>query len=256
MARNIADLALFTDALVGQNSMAAISKPAPGVAFLTWAQQPNAPKQVAFSADLGVTQTSTEVLAVVAKAMQKLTDAGISITSDQPDLSDAQEAFDVPRALAYGNSLGDGLDANRHLIKPEVVWNAEQGLALSGDQIRSAKKAHAQVFASAAAFMSNYDVLICPAAIVPAIPIEERYLGFSEGVEVPDYYRWLAIASAITATSLPVITLPCGTTNTGLPVGLQLIGKPHGDQQLFAIASHIEAILGCNQMPVERLNPI
>jgi amidase len=52
----------------------------------------------------------------------------------------------------------------------------------------------------------------------------------------------LAICCAITTTTLPVITLPCGKTDSGLPVGLQLIGKPHGELQLFAFASHIEQI--------------
>jgi amidase len=90
--------------------------------------------------------------------------------------------------------------------------------------------------------MQDYDVLICPAAIIPAFPVVERYPGYADGVAYSEYYRWLAICCAITTTTLPVITLPCGKTTAGLPVGLQLVGKPHGELDLFACASYLEAI--------------
>jgi amidase len=151
-------------------------------------------------------------------------------------------AFDVPRALDYAQSYGADLDKMRDLYKPEVVWNIEYGLRLDADEIRRSLDAQGQVFANASSFMQDYDLLICPAAIIPAYPVEERLPGYSDGVEYSEYYRWLAICCAITTTTLPVITLPCGKTDSGLPIGLQLIGKPHGELQLFAFASYIEQI--------------
>ena len=92
--------------------------------------------------------------------------------------------------------------------------------------------------------MRQFDLLICPATIIPAYPVEERYPGFSDGVPFSEYYRWLAICCAITTTTLPVITLPCGKTDAGLPIGLQIIGKPHGELELFAFASYLEQVFG------------
>ena len=130
------------------------------------------------------------------------------------------------------------------MIKPENVWNIEYGLNLDTRTILQSMRAQGEVFSSAANFMQNYDLLLCPATITAAYPVEERYPGFSEGVPYHDYYRWLAIAYAITATTLPVITLPMGTTGAGLPVGMQLIGKPHGEIELFRYAAWIEQVLG------------
>jgi len=107
------------------------------------------------------------------------------------------------------------------------------------------------VFANASAFMQDYDLLICPATILPAYPVEERYPGFSAGLEYSEYYRWLAICCAITTTTLPVITLPCGKTGSGLPIGLQLVGKPHGELELFAFASYIEQVFDWD--PLQRI---
>ncbi len=77
-----------------------------------------------------------------------------------------------------------------------------------------------------------------------AYPVEERYPGYSAGVPYQDYYRWLRIVYAITATTLPVITIPMGKTPDGLPLGMQLIGKPHGEVALFNYAAWFEQILG------------
>ena len=244
MARTIADLALFADAIAGPSSKAGLSKPHAIDEFRNAAAQPARPSKIAFSENLGVTETTPEVAELCARAVAMLEQDGIGVEITHPDLSMADVAFRVPRALDYAQSLGADLANTREILKPEIVWNVEMGLALGGDEIRQSQDAQGQVFANASAFMQDYDLLLCPATILPAYPVEERYPGHSEGLVYSQYYRWLAICCAITTTTLPVITLPCGKTAAGLPIGLQLIGKPHGELQLFAFASYIEQIFG------------
>jgi amidase len=69
-----------------------------------------------------------------------------------------------------------------------------------------------------------------------------------EGVTMPDFFAWLRLTLAITVTSCPALSLPCGFTKLGLPVGLQLIGKPRGESALLAAASLFEAHLPCAAM--------
>lgn len=244
MARDLADLALFADALAGPSQQVGISKPHRIGQFAEAAARPRKPSRVAFSEDLGVTQTSSEVSRVCQRALALLAQDNIAIENAHPDLSMMDAAFDVPRALDYAQSYGANLDETRDIFKPEVVWNIERGLRLEADEIRRSLDAQGQVFANAANFMQDFDLLICPAAIIPAYPVEERYPGYADGLAYSEYYRWLAICCAITTTTLPVITLPCGKTEAGLPVGLQLIGKPHGELDLFACASYLEPLFG------------
>ncbi len=251
MARDIADLALFTDAMLGENALAGLAKPIPRTSFRDAAARPQRPTKIAFSENLGITETAPAVVAVFNAAIRKLEQAGVFITQDHPDLAEAEFAFDIPRALGFAQALGDDLTNNPDLIKPEVIWNAEQGLALDGASIRKSMVAHGEVFNRAARFMQDYDLLICPATIVEPFAVEERYPGYSQGLAYSEYYRWLAIAYVITATTLPVITIPCGKTETGLPVGIQLIGKPHDEIKLFSLASSIEEIMGWNPDPVD-----
>ena len=251
MARSVEDVALMSDALAGGSAFSGLSKPAPATSFRSAAQQPQRPHRVAFSADLGVTTTDPDVLVVCEAAMREIEKAGVGVAADHPDLSGVHEAFGVLRAVHFAVDLGGDLARARALIKPEVVWNVEQGLALDGATIRDALAVQGRLFGTAAQFMADYDVLICPAAIVEPFPIEERYPGHGAGVPVSDYYKWLAIAYAITMTSLPVITLPCGTTTDGLPVGIQLVGRPHGEAGLFSYARFIEQVLGLDPAPIE-----
>jgi amidase len=248
MARTVADLALFTDAMTGPSSLAGLSKPRIIDEFRNAVAQPVKPLKIAYSEDLGVTRTSAEVATVCRAAIEKLERESIDVDNSHPDLSMMDAAFEVPRALDYAQSHGADLARTRDILKPEVVWNIEKGLNLDADEIRTSMDAQGQIFANASKFMQDYDLLICPATILPAYPVEQRYPGYSEGLDYPEYYRWLAICYAITATTLPVITLPCGKTESGLPIGLQIIGKAHGERTLFSFASYLEQVFAWDSL--------
>ena len=244
MARDVADLALLADAMAGESPRAGLGKPPPRQSFRSAASSPRSPQRVAFSVDLGVAETAPEVAEACSQAMAALERDGIAVEADHPDLSDAAPAFDVQRALMFATLLGDEFPQARGVLKPELVWNIERGLAVDGDAVRAAMAAQARIFDVATEFMRHYDLLICPAASVLPFAVEERYVGYGDGLPPSEYYRWLSIAAAVTATTLPVITIPCGHSAAGLPVGVQLIGRAHGESSLFSLASHIERVLG------------
>ena len=117
------------------------------------------------------------------------------------------------------------LEQHRDRLKPEVVWNIERGLRLTADEIGRAERERGLLQRRMAEFMSRYDLLLCPAAIVPPFPVETRYLAELNGHRFPSYIDWVTIAYAITLTACPALSLPCGFTAGGLPVGLQMVGR-------------------------------
>ena len=244
MARDVTDLALFADAMTNASEPGGLSKSVAIDEFRRAAAKPLKPLRIACSEDLGIADTHADVRAVFNRAMATLEAEGMNIEAAHPDLSMADAAFDAPRALGYALGYGGELDRIRDLIKPENVWNIEYGLQLSNAEILDSMAAQGQIFNNAANFMRHYDLLICPVAIVPPYSVEERYVGESEGLDPSQYYRWLRLAYAITSTTLPVITVPCGKTDSGLPIGIQLIGKPHGETALFGYARFIEQVFG------------
>ena len=89
------------------------------------------------------------------------------------------------------------------------------------------------------------------ATVMPPFPAEETHPGSSAGVSVSEYYDWLKIVYVVSAATLPVITVPCGFTAGGLPLAIQLIGRPHGEYELFRHARYIEEILGWDAAPID-----
>jgi amidase len=83
-----------------------------------------------------------------------------------------------------------------------------------------------------------------PTTIVPPFPIENRYVAECDGKRFENYIEWLGIVYAITLACCPALSLPCGFTASGLPVGLQVVGAPRADAQVIAGAKVLEDILG------------
>ncbi len=244
MARNVEDVALLLDAMTGEDPADPLSLPRRATPFLDAARNGRRPRRVAYSPDLGITPVDPEVAALTRAAAQKLADAGVIVEEAAPDLREAHECFHVLRAVDYAISKAELLRTHRDLLKPEVVWNIEQGLALSMDEVARAEAQRVTLLARARAFFETYDLLLCPATIVPPFPVEERYVAECAGHKFDNYVLWLGIVYAITLTGCPALSLPCGFTATGLPVGLQMVGPPRGEGALLAGARLMEDLLG------------
>jgi len=249
MARCVKDVALFLDAMAVSDPRIPISLEAPSRPFLDAAKEALPPKRVAFSPDLGITPVDPVVADQCRDAAEQLANAGIEVIEAHPDFTGAHEAFQVLRAHGFASSLNELYQHNRDQLKPEVVWNIERGLALSAGEIAQAERMRGTLFDRATDFMRDVDLLITPATIVPPYPVEERYVRACNGVEFDTYIDWLAIAYAITLTSLPALSLPAGLTPDGLPVGLQLVGKPRGEAMLLSHAAMVENVLGRLDIP-------
>jgi amidase len=244
MARNVEDIALFLDAMSGEHAADPLSLPALPTSFLSAARSGKKPKRVAYSPDLGITPVDPEVAAVTKKAAERFAEAGVVVEEAHPDLREAHECFHVLRAFDFAMTKAALLRTKRDLLKPEVIWNIEQGLKLTVEQIARAEAQRVEMTARTVAFFKTYDLLLAPATIVAPFPIENRYVAECAGHKFDNYVEWLAIVYAITLACCPALSLPCGFTASGLPVGLQMVAAPRGEAQLLAGAKMLEDILG------------
>jgi amidase len=80
--------------------------------------------------------------------------------------------------------------------------------------------------------------------LCPPFDVDRRYPEELNGVAFEGYMGWLIMTYAVTVTACPALSLPCGFTRDGLPIGLQVIGRPRGEAALFSAAAYIEALLG------------
>jgi amidase len=244
MARNIADAALLLDAMAGENPSDPLSLPRLQTSFVEAARAPRKPRRVAFSADLGITPVDSTVAAICRSAADKLAAAGVEVIEACPDLTEAHEVFQTLRAYQYAASHGHKLRDFPQLLKPEMIWNVEKGQRLTAAEIIDAQEKRAAIIARTIAFFDDVDLLITPATIVAPFPVSERYVTECAGVRFETYIDWLAIAYAITLTTAPCLSMPCGFTADGLPVGLQVVARPRNELGLLSAAAFIESELG------------
>ena len=243
MARNVQDLALLFDAMVGEEAADPLSLPSDGTSYLKAARSGWKPKRVAVSRDLGLPPVDPAVAKLVLAAAAKLEAEGVIVEEAHPDLKETRDCAQTLRALAYSN-MRPLLDKHRDLLKPEVVWNIEKGLSLTGAEIARAEAQRGEMFRRMRTFFETYDLLLCPATIVPPFPVEQRYVAECDGVKFASYVDWLMIVHAITLCCCPAISIPCGFTSNHLPVGLQVVAPGRGEAKLLAGARFIEQVLG------------
>ena len=158
----------------------------------------------------------------------------------EPDVSGADEIFQVLRAWRFALAHGEELKRHRNLMKDTVIWNTEQGLKLDGLAVARAEEQRTQLYHRLCAFMERYQFLALPVTPVPPFPIEQRYVKRVAGVELPTYIDWLALTYVITLVGFPAISVPAGFTEDGLPLGLQIVGRHQQDFAVLQLAHAFE----------------
>lgn len=246
MGRTVEDVAMFLDALSAGDLRDPVSMPAPTSSFFDAARSGWRPKRIAFSSDLGITPVDPEVADICRKAAFRFAEISASVVEAHPDFSEAHDTFNVLRARIYAISKLDLLRTRRAQLKPEIVWNIEQGLKLTMADEERAERQRAELYRRSLAFFSQFDLLCTPTTIVPPYAIEKRYVDECNGVKFDNYIQWFSIAYAFSLVNCPALSLPCGFTQDRLPVGLQIVARPRAEGRLLASAKLLEEMLEIN----------
>jgi amidase len=251
MARNVDDLALMLDAGVGQQIDDPLSFDHAGPSFVEALQETGMPKRVAFSPDLSIVSMEREIAKVCCGASMIFADLGADVTNDIPDFTGVLEAFQTLRAVLFATMMEPILTKHRDQIAPEIIGNIERGLNITPSQIFDAERARIELYKRVIAFFETHDFLICPAASIAPFPVDQRYVTEIDGKPCETYIDWFSITFALTMTACPIISVPCGFTSEGLPVGIQIMGKPRGEAALLRAAKRFEQAVGIStQLPI------
>ncbi len=256
MARNVNDAAMLLDVMAGYDRRDPMSLDDPVESFEEAAISENVPPRIAFSPDLGVTPVDPEVAEICERAALRFEELGARVEKAHPDFSGLQDVFQVHRALSFATSLGPQLEANRDTFKPEIVWNIEKGLALTGQDIMNAMVERSEIYRRANTFFSDFDLILTPATVVPPYPVEQRFVQRVGDHEFSNYIEWCSIAYAFTVLGAPALSVPCGFTQSGLPVGLQIAAPVREEARLLAAASALENLLRLSgALPIDPRDP-
>ncbi|MCM5570200.1 amidase family protein [Burkholderiaceae bacterium FT117] len=213
------------------------------------------PLRLAFTIDAGgAMPVAAPVRRALERAIERLREharAGrVELVEAFPDMSDADDCFQVLRAQYFVENLGELYRSDRARMKDTVAWNVEQGLALTPERLAAAAATRSRIFARIAAFLGGFDAWLLPTVQVLPFSHEIPFPTEIDGVPLATYIDWVKSCYWITVSGHPGLSIPAGfeadpadPAKTPLPVGLQLVGHYGRDEALLDVGERIEALL-------------
>ena len=236
MARTVEDLALMLSVMAGPDPRSPISIVQPGSVFARPLKRDFHGLRVAWSANLGGLPVDPRVTEVLDSGRRVLQALGAQVEDADPDLTDADEVFRVLRAWNFELTYGQLLETKRDQMKDTVVWNIEAGARLTGPQVGRAEVKRTELYHRVRRFMEQYAFLAAPVVQVPPFDVDQPWVREINGEKMGTYLDWMKSCYYISATGLPAVSVPCGFTRDGLPVGLQLVGRHQDDFGVLQLA--------------------
>jgi amidase len=247
MGRSVGDIALALDAMSVADPRAPMSIRRPEASYRAALDLQVAGLRIAWSANLGGLPIEPEVARVLADRRGVFEDLGCEIEDAEPDLTGADEVFDVLRAVGFLAAHHEKWRTQRELLKDTVIWNIEAGLELTPLRIARAIAARSAIVQRALAFFEYFDALVLPVSQVAPFPVEMDWVREIAGVPMDHYVAWQRSCSRITLTAHPAISVPAGFTPAGLPVGVQIVGRYRDERGLLRLAHAFESATGFGQ---------
>lgn len=245
MARTVADTTLLFSVQAGPDIKDPLTLPEPGSYFLDALVPADdlAQTRIAYAPTLHGLPIAPEVMNVMQQCADVFSNLGAQVTETSPELAKAMDVFHVQRAAGLatlGNSLDRTLPNWRDHTKETAIWNIEKGQNITAAEIIQSEITRSTIYGHIAQFFEQFDAIILPAAQVPAFSQQHEWVNEINGVSLDSYIDWMTVCCAITVTGCPAISVPGGFTDEGLPVGLQIVGKPRGDLDLLRLAHAFE----------------
>ena len=244
MARTIADTALMLSVMAGVDDRSPISYDVDPRAFGKAVKAPSVKGcRIAWTSDLGGLVTiDHEVGAVCERAVGVLRSAGARVEADCPDMSDVPEIVRLTRGLLMVARHADKLPEHRAVLQQGLVENTEQGLALTSIDVARGELLRTRQWQRVHEFLAERDLLITPTTAAPPFPLEQPHALDVNGRPVGTAMQRSYLTYAFSVLGLPAISIPCGFTSQGLPVGLQIVGKRRGETAVLRAAAAFEAV--------------
>ena len=230
MARSAADVALLLGALTGR-PLPDLERHFRGV-------------RIAWTTELHGVPFDSRVVEVVARARSSFESMGCVVDEAAPDLNAADGIFRTLRAKAFIEKHAATVAQHRSLVKTTILEEIAVGEKLTSMDVTVAEQERAALRSRVASFMNRYEFFVLPTTQVPPFDVALPYVTEINGVAMGSYIDWMKSCYYVSAIGHPAVSVPCGFTADGLPVGLQIVGRAGDDWGVLQLAHAYEQARG------------
>jgi aspartyl-tRNA(Asn)/glutamyl-tRNA(Gln) amidotransferase subunit A len=240
MTRTVRDAALMLNAIAGADDRDRLSLPTSHPDYLQAVDGEIRGLRVAWSAELGFAVVDPRVKQITAAALAAFAELGCDVDEVNPGFDNPGELFQYFFYVNIGTMLQDYPGYERQ-IDPQLLANLAEVKGVSGQDYARAILRRSAIFEKIRRLFATYDMLLCPTVAVP--PFEVGIEGPTQIAGQPvDRRTWIAMTPLFNLTGQPAATVPCGFTDEGLPIGLQIVGRRFDEATVLRASAAFEAI--------------
>jgi amidase len=244
LARNVEDVALLLSVVSGGDVADPVSLGREEFALPDFQLEPIPGLRIAVELDLGSLPIDREVRPVLEATVAKIAGLYGDLEERGPDFTGAMDAFMHLRGSILHRTLGHLLESDREKLTPSVIWNTERGKGVSADDFLKAEQERSRIWRNVAEFFRDHDIFICVTTSIAAFPNAQSDVLLIDGKPMASIIDYMAPTATMSLFGLPALSIPCGWTTSGLPVGLQMVCRPFEEDILLRFAFTLQQNLG------------
>jgi amidase len=214
--------------LAGYDHHSPISIEMPGTPFAQPLERNFKGVRVAMFQDMGL-PWDPEVKSAVQAQRKVFESLGCVIIDAEPDFTDANETFLTLRHWSVEFAFGDLMAQHGDELNSFIHWHVEEGRKITGPQLSRLEAKRTALFQRLTNFKGEYDFFVLPVNQVLPFDVNTHYPTEIAGVKMENYIAWMKSAYYISTTGNPAMSVPCAFSSSGLPIGLQIVGRNHDD---------------------------
>jgi amidase len=243
VARNVTDCAYFLSVLAGYDHHSPISIEQSGAQFAQPLGRDFKGVRVAMFKDMGL-PWDPEVKNTVQAQRKVFESLGCIVEEAEPDFSDANEAFVAWRHWSIELAFGDLLATHGDQLNEYIHWHVQEGRKLTGSYLARIERKRSALYQRMCNFKGEYEFFVLPVNQVVPFDVNTHYPTEIAGVKMENYMAWMKSAYYISAAGNPAMSVPCGFSANGLPIGVQLVGRHHDDWGVLQLGYAFEQATG------------
>lgn len=252
MARRAEDIALAMASVAGPSPRAPVGQPLDG-RDLEEEQAIGMPSgtRIGYCPDIAGIGVDPGVEGVCAGLVESLAERGASVENVEFDISWARDAFLALRGYWMVAQQFERFD-QRERFSDNLKGNVEAGLALGAKDFARAEADRGRLWEVFGRFFGHFDFLLTPTMAVPPFPVEQSHPTSIGGRPMETYIDWVAPTFLLSLAGLPVASAPAGLDESGLPVGLQVVGPRNGEGRVLGMAGAVQDVAAIGHPPLDR----
>jgi amidase len=240
MARSVADVALFLSAIAGHDPTSPLSIMEDGGQFRAPLEREFKGVRVAWWRGLGGIPFEPEIRQTIDARRRVFEDLGCIVEEAEPDFAGVDQAFPALRFAANHPQYAPLVRERPDWVKDTIKYEVAEAERMTAADIGRALARQARMYEQSRQFFERYDYFILPVTQVAPFDVNVPYPTQIAGTPMATYIDWMRSCWYVTFMSNPAMSVPAGFTATGLPIGIQIVGRYHGEWSLLQMAHAFE----------------